>query len=99
MRKFRRFAAETLIEVLTAMTVFGILIAGVTDFMANQTLSLARAKDREKMMYSAQMLITHSSFDVKNNPEAIENTGVKYTLDNNVLTLYKGGESMTFKLQ
>ena len=94
-------AGETLIEVITAMTIFSILFAGVGDFMANQTLALAHAKTQEKLMYYAQVLISHSSYDIvpDNSPKTIADTDITYTFNGQTLTLSKGNSSMAFKLQ
>ncbi len=64
MKKMKRRAAETLMEVLTAMAVFAIIIGGFSDFMANQTIALARAKDREKIMYYAQKWISSGDYTI-----------------------------------
>ena len=36
------------------MTVFAVMMSGLFDFMANQTLNLAYIKDRETMLYYAK---------------------------------------------
>ena len=101
MKKMKRRTAETLMEVLTAMTVFGIIIAGFSDFMANQTIALARAKDREKIMYYAQRWISSGDYGIT---EADEGR-ITFTSDDtrNFLTvnLIKPGEtaSMQFSLK
>ena len=45
---------ETFTEFLTALTVFGVIIAGIFEFMANQTQSLANIRDRDNLMYLSQ---------------------------------------------
>lgn len=50
----KRRKAETLIEILTAMTVFGVMIAGISEFMANQTTNVAYIIKRDEMMYAVQ---------------------------------------------
>lgn len=92
--------AETLIEIITAMTVFGVISAGLFDFIANQTLHLARIRDRENMLFAAQKLISCSSVDVDVTAfKPVADTGVDYTLHNKVLTLKKGDATMTFNIQ
>ena len=94
--------AETLIEIITAMTVFGVISAGLFDFIANQTLHLARIRDRENMLFAAQKLISCSSVDVNVDTfTLIPDTGVEYTYIKNskVLTLKKGDATMTFNIQ
>ena len=96
-------AGETLIEVLMAMTIFGVIASGIFDFMANQTLALARAKDREKMIYYAQMWINKGVYTEETTPKEIPGTGGKwkYKFTDNVLTVMNSAEtsSMAFRLQ
>ena len=94
--------AETLIEIITAMSVFGVISYGIFDFMANQTLHLARVRNRENMLYAAQKLISCSSCDVNVDKfTLIPDTGVEHTYikTTKVLTLKKGDATMTFKIQ
>ena len=44
MKKLNTRTAETLIEIVTAMTVFGVISYGIFDFMANQTIHLHALK-------------------------------------------------------
>ncbi|MBQ9432790.1 MAG: hypothetical protein IJU26_01075 [Synergistaceae bacterium] len=102
MKKLKRRTAETLIEIITAMTVFGVISYGIFDFMANQTLHLARIRDRENMLYAAQKLISCSSCDVNVDKfTLIPDTGVEYTYikTSKVLTLRNSsGTTMTFTI-
>ena len=93
--------AETLIEIVIAMTVFGIMSAGIFDFMANQTLHLARVRNRENMLYAARRLISCSSFDIvpEDKPMPIADTGMQYTFHDNILKLIKGDNVMTVSIQ
>ena len=95
----KRRTAETLIEIVTAMTVFGVVSSGVFDFMAAQTINLARAKDREKMMHAAQLLMSCQSFDVETSQTAVADTGVEYTFTDGTLTLFRNKEAMTLKIK
>mgnify|MGYP002626917266 CR=1 FL=1 len=97
----KKLKAETLIEIVTAMAVFGVISAGLFDFMANQILHLARVRDRENMLYAAQKLISCSSFDVveETNPKPIADTGMQYTFHDNTLTLINGSSTMSFTIQ
>ena len=45
---------ETFTEFLTASMVFGIMMAGLFEFMANQTQTVANIRDRDNLMYLAQ---------------------------------------------
>ena len=50
----KRRSGETLTEFLTAATVFGVIMAGLFEFLANQTALLAEIKNRDELMYYAQ---------------------------------------------
>ena len=88
-------AGETLIEVIMAMFIFGVIFAGISDFMANQTLAIAHAKTQEKLMYYAQKWI--NSGDV--NISEADNGNITFSYIDNTLTVTKGNASMAFKLQ
>ncbi|MBQ3446438.1 MAG: hypothetical protein IJG37_02205 [Synergistaceae bacterium] len=45
---------ETLTEFLTASTVFGLVAAGIFEFMASQTETLADIRNKDEMIYQAQ---------------------------------------------
>ena len=45
---------ETFTEFLTASMVFGIMMAGLFEFMANQTQTVANIRDRDNLMFLAQ---------------------------------------------
>ena len=75
--------AETLIEVVTAMTLFGIIMSGLFDFMANQTLNLAYLKDRQTIMYYAQKWIASNDVSIT----SADNGYVKFSSADNVLTV------------
>lgn len=47
---------ETLTEFLTAVTVFGLMAAGIFEFIANQTENLADIKNKDELMYYANWL-------------------------------------------
>lgn len=47
---------ETFAEFLTAATVFGLIAASMFEFMANQTQTLANIRDRDNLMYGAQVV-------------------------------------------
>jgi prepilin-type N-terminal cleavage/methylation domain-containing protein len=53
----KKRAAETLMEVVVAMTLFGIIMSGVFDFMANQAQTVSRNHDRNKLMYHVQRYV------------------------------------------
>lgn len=47
---------ETFTEFLTAAVVFGLIAASMFEFMANQTQSLADIRDRDNLVYGAQVI-------------------------------------------
>ena len=60
--------AETLIEIITAMAVFGVMLGGICDFLSNQTLNVAYIMKRDDIMYGAQWLINNNvNVKLKNN--------------------------------
>ena len=52
----RKRRGESFAEFLTASLVFGIIMAGLFEFMANQTENLAMIRDRDDLMFSAQVI-------------------------------------------
>lgn len=53
----KRRSGETLTEFLVATTVFGIISAGLFEFIANQTETLADIRNKEDLMYYAQRYV------------------------------------------
>lgn len=47
---------ETFTEFLTAAAVFGVMMAGIVEFMANQTDNLAKIRQMDDMIYYANWL-------------------------------------------
>ena len=86
--------AETLIEIITAMAVFGVMLGGICDFMSNQTANVAYIMKRDDMMYYANWYM-NNKFTKK-----IESAdlGLKIELKDGILSVDKGKDSMTFKL-
>mgnify|MGYP002625460799 CR=1 FL=1 len=98
----KKRAAETLIEIITAMMIFGIIMGGfyrmgggISDFIANQSIAVARRKDREKIIYYAQRWL--ASGDVR--ITEADGGKIKFSFADNVLTVAKGKTSMVFNLQ
>lgn len=56
---------ETFAEFLTAATVFGLIAASMFEFMANQTQTLANIRDRDNLMYGAQVICNWTLNDVE----------------------------------
>lgn len=91
----KKRAAETLIEIITGMMIFGVIMGGISDFIANQSIALARIKDREKITYYAQRWL--ASGDVR--ITEADGGKIKFSFANNTLTVERGKTSMEFKLQ
>lgn len=96
MKLMKRRAAETLMEVLTAMTVFGIIMMGFSDFMAEQTTALARTKNMDKVMYYAQKWISSGDYT---NTDSAEGGNVTFALEDNFLVVTRGDTVMNFHLK
>ncbi len=54
---------ETLAESVMALAIFGVLMLGITDFMAGQTNYIARTHYRDEIIYQAQALTANNFFD------------------------------------
>lgn len=91
----KKRAAETLIEIITGMMIFGVIMGGISDFIANQSIALTRIKDREKITYYAQRWL--ASGDVR--ITEADGGKIKFLFEDNVLTVAKGKTSMVFNLQ
>ena len=95
MKLMKRRKAETLMEVLTAMTVFGIIMIGFSDFMAEQTTALARTKNMDKVMYYAQKWISSGDERIT----TAENDNVAFEVKNDFLIVTRGDTVMNFHLK
>ena len=99
--------AETIVEVVTAMAIFGMIMAGVSDFIAGQTKNVADILDRDAIMQAATKVLDYY-YDNKKWPDdntAKNNFGIQIpkkptkgatTIDEKTLTLAKGITSMDF---
>ena len=100
---------ETLTEFLAAVTVFGLMVSGIFEFIANQTENLADIKNKDDLMYYAQRFEAVSMDKITALPDNWTDTAnsVKYTLTdskkNITVTLLtddkKERASMTFSLK
>ena len=59
----KRRRAETFTEFLVAMVLFALIMAGVFQFTANQTMQAARIKDWDFFMFYAQQWINENRND------------------------------------
>ena len=100
---------ETLTEFLAAVTVFGLMVSGIFEFIANQTENLADIKNKDEIKYHAQRFEAISRDKIATLPNNWTDTAnsVKYTLTdskkNITVTLLTDDEeeraSMTFSLK
>ena len=104
---------ETFTEFLVATAVFGIMMGGLFEFMANQSETLADIKNRDELMYYANWCMaaepekargnspfTHEDKKAKFTPDGGTNLTVTLMIDDENLTDDKKERgSMTFKLK
>ncbi len=107
----RKRRGESLAEFLTASLVFGIIMAGLFEFMANQTENLAMIRDRDTMMFYAQKYANTSKEppkDTQKLKDAIdalkeeakkENATIESDNDGKKLTVKKGLTELSFALK
>ena len=73
--KFMKRKAETLIEVVVAMAVFGVMMSGLSEFIAEQTRNVARLIDKDRFIYQQQKLVALGQWliaqDAKENLENV----------------------------
>ena len=53
----KRRAAETLMEIVVAMTLFGIIMSGVFEFMANQAQAISKRHEHRILMNGVQKFV------------------------------------------
>ena len=100
--------AETLAEFLMASLVFGLVMAGTFEFIANQTEFIARINVRDEIMQQAQFSMDYyyytyakSTSSPKKGILSSDRAGLKFSFDDDnnpkVLTVSKGTKhTMTF---
>ena len=94
----RRRSAETLIEFLTALLVFLVVMTSIFTFMANQTENIARLIDRDFFVFNAQKWLNERKSS--GTLTTIEGRTITFTRDNNNLVLRdnENASSMTFQV-
>lgn len=77
-----RRKGETLTEFLTAATVFGMMMAGIFEFIANHTETLADIRNKDELMYHAQRFAAVSGDKINTlaNNYTCKEGNTKYTL-------------------
>ena len=78
---------ETFTEFLTAAVVFGLIAASMFEFMANQTQSLADIRDRDNLIYGAQVICNWNiSRDVTVSGQTVRvyNHNILHNVDHNI---------------
>ena len=94
----KRRRAETLTEFLVAMMVFATIMAGVFEFVANQTTNAGRIKDYDFFMYYTQKWLNEKGNTIPSSGK-IENTErytIEFTVKDGILTATQGNKSMKF---
>ena len=94
--------AETIVEVVTAMAIFGMIMAGVSDFIAGQTKNVADILDRDAIMSNAPTILDYHIKNPTINSYSYNNVKSNVSRDSSGkiegITLTKGTATMTFKL-
>lgn len=63
----KRRKAETLAESIMSLAAFGVIMAGVCDFMSNQINFIAWTKHRDELMYNQEWLLSNGQWILANN--------------------------------
>ena len=83
----RRRAAETLVEVVTAMTLFGVLLGGIFDFMGGQSHYIGRLGYHSRIMYGLQKYVNTRPLGAASWNNSQDNSlGVEFLYKENVIT-------------
>lgn len=75
---------ESFAEFLTAAAVFGVMMAGIFEFTANQTANLAKIRYFDDLMYHAQVYM-----NAENKPTWDDKDRIAYNSDGTILTIQK----------
>lgn len=75
---------ETFTEFLTAAVVFGLIAASMFEFMANQTQSLADIRDRDNLIYGAQVVSNWNISRDLTGDIKIRNHNILHNVDHNI---------------
>ena len=97
-----RRKGETLTEFLTAATVFGLMMAGIFEFIANHTETLADIRDKDELMYHAQRFAAVSR-DISGTTgvtrDKKEGVSFDFANDKKTLTVSNSRSYLTFSLK
>ena len=97
MRKRRK--GETLAEILMALLVFGIILGGVSDFIANHTTLIARVKTRDELMYWGTWYINARPENNDGDSYVSSDINLKITSSDGHILVRKHSDSMDFALK
>ena len=93
-------AGETLIEIVVAMSIFGIMMSGMFEFMAGQTHSIAKINEHDRTMYYAQKFVNYGSWAATSEDKVLD---VKFIYGDDTLKVQERSRNknvlMTFKIQ
>ena len=99
--KLKRKAGETLAESVMALAIFGVVMLGLTDFMAGETNYIARTHYRDNIIYKAQEFTANNRFsELKENESFTSKDAYVWSHDKKVVTviLKDSTETLSFAL-
>lgn len=83
-----RRKGETLMEFVVALTVFGMMTAGIFEFMANQTENLADIRNKDDLIFYAQKYMnTPKEKRPANNTPVDDDNKTEYNINSDETTL------------
>lgn len=87
MKIFKVRRAESLIEFLTSLTVFGIIMSGLCEFISSEYRHIASMKARDELFFYAQCYLNDKDFT---------SGDISIRRDENFLTVKKGKHEIKF---
>lgn len=86
----QRRKAETLIEFLVAVFIFGILMTSLFNFMAVQTENAVIIKINDNLFYKAQWLLNHDYEEIEKRKRDFESV-ISYDIEGKKIKVYRNG--------
>lgn len=95
----KRRKAETLAESIMSLAAFGVIMAGVCDFMSNQINFIAWTKHRDELMYNQEWLLSNAQWLLDNDLiSQLENNHKKDVIAGNKTT-YPNNDQVKFNIK
>ena len=95
----KRRKAETLAESIMSLAAFGVIMAGVCDFMSNQINFIAWTKHRDDLMYNQEWLLSNAQWLLDNDLiSQLENNHKKDVIAGNKTT-YPNNDQVKFNIK